>query len=215
VPAAAQAASLGAVAGDTVTYATREICKVPVDGVDETWTLRWRNRPRRESGSKTEEGSLEVARAHPGAPLDTLLLDGFFADGVAKLFDYAWADVVLRSDPGLDSCGLVTMHLADYDHDGRATEFVVKIGQETERTPSIVVGISRVDPRLHAFGTRADPNHPLVLANPWDWGEVESAGGPVPLLQTECAEGARYEETVIVRFAGGVFDVKRKKIRCR
>ena len=59
------------------------------------------------------------------------------------------------------------MPLGDYDRDGRATEFVLQVdagpcGHDT----SLVVGISRDTPRLHAFGTAESPDEPLVRFDP-------------------------------------------------
>jgi hypothetical protein len=54
--------------------------------------------------------------------------------------------------------------LGDYDHDGRATEFVLQVGTlPCGRREAVVVGVSAADGSLHAFASTAHPERPLVL----------------------------------------------------
>jgi hypothetical protein len=53
---------------------------------------------------------------------------------------------------------------SDYDHDGRATEFVLQVGTlPCGRREAVVVGVSATDGSLHAFASAAHPERPLVL----------------------------------------------------
>src|SRR4029453_17314632 len=56
------------------------------------------------------------------------------------------------------------MDVGDYDHDGWATEFVLPVGGfGCLFQSSVVIGISRRQPKLHVFGTAAHPEEPLTL----------------------------------------------------
>ncbi|HLH17721.1 MAG TPA: hypothetical protein VKX45_10895 [Bryobacteraceae bacterium] len=82
------------------------------------------------------------------------------------------------------------MQLEDYDHDGNATEFYI----QTEAVPcgksyGVVVGVSKTNPRLHAFGTSSTPDKPLYLLKE-EWEALRSATGPVDVLDWECGDHA-------------------------
>lgn len=60
---------------------------------------------------------------------------------------------------------LVTvMRFTDYNHDGNSTEFFLQTGVEPcGKTTGIVVGVTPILPRLHAFGTALHPDKPLIM----------------------------------------------------
>jgi hypothetical protein len=62
------------------------------------------------------------------------------------------------------------MKIADYDHDGWATKFPLQVCSVPAGTRlAILVGTSRRQPKLHAFGTVLHPNQPLYIrAQQWD-----------------------------------------------
>ena len=92
------------------------------------------------------------------------------------------------------------LKLADYDHDGQATEFVHKISSgPCGHRPSILVGLDARGKRLHAFTANEDPASPLVLERPSDREKVREADGRVSIVQYPCGDhGTEQEETVTV-----------------
>jgi hypothetical protein len=87
------------------------------------------------------------------------------------------------------------MHIADYDHDGRATEFPLQIEAfPCGHRATVLVGVSRRLPRLHAFGTVLHPNKPLILRDPSQWDALLHSQGNVSLLQKSCGDHGSDEE---------------------
>jgi hypothetical protein len=57
------------------------------------------------------------------------------------------------------------MNLADYDHDGRATEVLLQVGTlPCGRHQMVLVGVSKQNPHLHVFSAVEKPTAPLVLS---------------------------------------------------
>jgi hypothetical protein len=87
------------------------------------------------------------------------------------------------------------MVFGDYDHDGRATEFVLAIGSvPCGHVQSVVIGIDKRDGKLHAFGTAEKPAQPVVLERPGDWEKVKGKL-PVDLLEYPCGDHGAETET--------------------
>lgn len=90
------------------------------------------------------------------------------------------------------------MQLADYDHDGHATEFMLQVGAgPCGHQASIVVGVDARDPKPHAFGTSDNPRAPLVLERPDHWRKIALATGPIELVQIACGDHGSDQERVI------------------
>jgi hypothetical protein len=228
IPRAGAQAMSAPAAGSGLTAVAREAHVVDVDGVRELWTLRWRDAPRAwcmQSGYEPpcqgfaygEIGSLELVRERPGEPADALLLDSLFPDGVAKLAKYAVLadDVsfmkpdVIRQRPVLEK-----MELRDYDHDGRDTEFVLQVDAALPHLPSVVVGISTREPRLHVFRSESEPGKPLALPNPRDWEYVRSRS-TVTLSEWLCSEHEPHRATTMtVSVVGQRFITSHRTERC-
>ena len=145
---------------------------VTVGGVAETWILRWRKPPRFNGCTPSIscacagvewglQGDLELWRERPGAPTERLDL-GKMRDGGAQIpgfsqtsfdvekYDQELADIVKRPH-------VQVMNLRDYDHDGWATEFVFEVGYwACGQNPSVLVGVSRVNPHLYVFDTTGE-----------------------------------------------------------
>jgi hypothetical protein len=108
------------------------------------------------------------------------------------------------------------MHLGDYDHDGRATEFVLQVdaGSPCGRTPSLLVGISKAIPSLHAFGTVEAPKTHLLLEHRSDWEKVRLSG-TTTLIETACGDhGASEEASLHVRTDAAGFHATPKTRAC-
>ena len=165
--------------------------KVVIDGVTETWSLRWRKKPRFNGcdpgmGCGCDgltwglAGDLQLVRERPGAPTERLDL-GEVHSRFEPRFEGQGPGERVASIPGFqrtphddglyDKAGkelrpaerrmteivkrkhVEVMKLGDYDHDGIAAEFVFQVGYlACGQNPSVLVGVSRDDMHLHAFG---------------------------------------------------------------
>lgn len=202
----------------------REEHTVIVNSVREKWRLVWCDRPRpicspdEWSGCPCtgfafgEYGQLDLIRARSGAmderfPL-TQLYDGEETPApqpaaVLSRWPVLDGDYEL-SQTSPDTFGALVrarapktaMRLGDYDHDGRATEFPLQVGAgPCGYCPTILVGISRRFPYLHAFGTVLHPKEPLGLHHPSDWDTVLHGQRKVTLVQISCGNHGAEEQT--------------------
>jgi hypothetical protein len=193
----------------------RESVTVSVDGVDEAWRLEWRHPPLPECMSDDwytcpcagfelgEKGDLDLVRQKPNAPEERLSLDALYEDRDAKLPRWAPTQaerdtLAVPSQASLQTRPLVqVMKLGDYDHDGRATEFVLQIAAfPCGHTTSVVVGIDKNNPKLHIFSSVEQPKDWLTLESRSDWEKVRGQL-PVTLVEVSCGDhGADQEEGV-------------------
>lgn len=120
-----------------------------------------------QAGNLTEDlplGPLYGAFDGPGEipqgmiPLRRKLLDDARDHGRGERApDELAAEVARRPDAA-------AMQFADYDHDGVASEFLLNVGTlPCGKLQFVAVGVSRAEPRLHAFGTAAHPDRPLAM----------------------------------------------------
>lgn len=168
-----------------------------------------------------EIGDLYLVRIRNGAEIDRLRLTPFFTEEPGAALQ-RWPadydrdfDVLKKSDfpEVVESRPTVQlMRLADYDHDGMSTEFYV----ETESLPcgksaGIVVGISKRNPRLHAFGTAAHPNKTLYLQKR-EWDALRDAAKPVTVVDWPCGDHASQTqvELTLKWSAAGIEGVRRE-----
>src|SRR5580658_5386433 len=100
------------------------------------------------------------------------------------------------------------MELGDYDHDGRATEFVLPVDMPPPRSNAraVLVGISRINPRLHDFG---------IMLQPWRW-ELIKEKGSSSFVEWACGDHAsEIEETRTIRVdAEGLHDLGLRTRKC-
>jgi hypothetical protein len=194
----------------------REEQTVVVNGVAEVWQLKWRRQTNADACGANdlsftcpcqgfgfgEGGELDLIRFRNRVEIDRLAIDRLFSPLVTGEGSIA---VVQRWQPAFpadyeasqteDFAALVSkrpsvqvMHFADYDHDGHATEFYL----QTESLPcgkssGVVIGISKRNQRLHAFGTASKPDSPLYMRkNAWD--ALRDASGPVEVVTWPCAD---------------------------
>ena len=159
-----------------------------------------------------ETGMLDLVRRRPGHGDETLPLAPFFADeenpgnerGVIEVVLQRWP--VLRADDTRDHSAALTqrvharavtrvMQFGDYDHDGRATEFVLLVGSTPcGHDAAVVVGLSRNHPTLHAFTSVAHPERPLVLDTKL-WRGLLHSRGSVNKPELRCGDHGGGEET--------------------
>lgn len=210
----------------------REEITVVVGGGAERWRLEWRKPPTPQCMDESwstcpcdgiefgEEGELDLVREREGAAEERLHLDALFMNHTAALprwqklpsdsADAAPTPATLRARP------LVRiMQLADYDHDGMATEFVLRVGYEMcGHVPTLVVGVSTSNPALHAFTAVENPKEPLLLESAAQWEQIRRSL-PATLSGIRCGDhGSEVARTTrITRDAAGLH-AKTTETRC-
>ncbi|HEX7600595.1 MAG TPA: hypothetical protein VF316_03275 [Polyangiaceae bacterium] len=191
----------------------REEKEVDVEGVKETWRLEWKAAPVPTCIDDSfytcpcagfaygEKGDLDLVRARLGEPEERLRLNALFLESDAVIPRWAPSDaerksLVAAKLADLASRPLVTvMKLGDYDHDGRATEFVLQVGAiPCGHQQTVVVGIDKKNPHLHALGTAEKPGAPVVFEHVADWEKVRGKL-PVTLVETPCGDHGADEDT--------------------
>lgn len=201
----------------------RQEIDVPVAAAHERWRLEWRRPPKEVCAPETdyatacpctgfaygEMGSLRLVRARPDTPEEQLVLDSLFGygdnpadSGLAALqrwpvLDSDW-EAKDRHELGVEVRKRVPasiMSLGDYDHDGRATEFLLQVGTEPcGKREAMVIGVSSAQPHLHAFTSVAHPRTPLVL-EVHIWQALLRASGPISAIEWACGDHASDTET--------------------
>jgi hypothetical protein len=159
-------------------------------------------------------GHLDLIRKRPGHSDETFPLAPLFAYGEIPSLETEGDDVALQRWPVLNtddyqdhSLGfakrvrqrspVTAMHFRDYDHDGRATEFLLLIASgPCGHNAAVVVGISRSRPSLHPFTSIAHPERPLILDTGL-WAELLHSQGEIEAVQTPCGDHGSEEETDI------------------
>ena len=206
----------------------REEQKISINGVEETWSLEWLGAPKPVCSADEpdiwstcpcagfafgEKGNLTLVRKRPGQPDERLELNKLFSgelDGPADA-----GEAVLRRwevhDKDLDEANLPDfaarvstrppakiMRFGDYDHDGKATEFVFQVGTlPCGKKMSVVIGVSDKNPRLHVFGAADNPNKPLILqASHWE--ALLHAKSPVKVMDWKCGDHGSDRETELL-----------------
>lgn len=111
--------------------------------------------------------------------------------------------------------GLPDERLGDYDHDGRATEFLLLVSAgPCGHQASVLVGLSTTQPSLHAFTSVAHPEEPLVLA-PEIWELLLRSGGSATGIEWRCRDhGAETQTEVSLRAGPAGIDGTRSEYQC-
>ena len=107
------------------------------------------------------------------------------------------------------------MHLGDYNRDGLATDFFL----QTDAKPcgkhyGVVLGITRDNPRLHAFGTVGHPEIPLSMESD-AWEKLRTATAPVKTIDLLCDDHGSDEQVGLeLRWSPKGIDVGRRTCAC-
>ena len=182
-----------------------------------------------------EMGQLDLVRKVPGHSDETLHLSPFFAEGENPATERSLQDAVLQRWPVLRTDderhfddttiafeqsvqkrpAVKVLKLADYDHDGRATEFMLQIGATPcSHSDDIVVGISSTQPTLHAFTSVAHPERALILER-HIWNEFLHSRGRITTVEWRCGDHASEQELVVRLVASETgIDATRLVYRC-
>lgn len=180
-----------------------------------------------------EAGSLELVRSRRPGPDETMSLDPLFR-GVGIMTPIAGSGAVLpklpyresdfardsRKDPTL--AGDISrrpikriMQMADYNHDGWEAKFLLQVDEvPCGRRRFVAVGVTKARPYLHALGSKAWPEQPLILAGEV-WMKLRHGVGPFNVLTWPCGEeGGETESRVLVRVENGELDVMEEEWSC-
>jgi hypothetical protein len=184
-----------------------------------------------------QQGKLFLLRRRAGNPAERLALSPLFAfeldspategaDPLAAL--PRWGEPILPGDAERESKGdpdlateimhrrkSTTMKLADYDHDGRATEFLLHVGNvPCGKQYDVVVGISKSEPRLHALSSIAKPDEPLLLPQR-AWAALLSGTGEHNVIELECGDhGSEVHEELVISAEKGKIRARRRTFSC-
>ncbi len=86
------------------------------------------------------------------------------------------------------------MQLADFDHDGQATEFPLQVGTlPCGKHQMVVIGISKTNPHLHVFSSEEKPDKPLILGS-WEWQALRESAGPTDVIDWNCNDHGSIKE---------------------
>lgn len=223
----------------------RESRKVVIAGKSEQWELVWEKKTRPICGPDDPEmamtcpctgfaygemGYLTLQRKRGGRVIDRLELNGFFSDlpasdseGLAAMqwrpFRMGDVDGDLNS-PGLQARirarpGPRMMQLADYDHDGVASEFLVQVSAGAcGHTEYIAVGTSRARPELHALGTVHSPRLALVMAGS-AWQALLESRGETRVTVWPCGDhGAEERGEMVLSARKGAISASHRRYSC-
>ncbi|MGO9569612.1 MAG: hypothetical protein ACLP5H_18940 [Desulfomonilaceae bacterium] len=203
----------------------REEHKVIVDGIEEHWRLEWASPPNPacfpdepdvwstcpcNGFAFGERGDLVLVRKEPGQEEErfqlTQLFNGEFdapgnvGEVILRRWDVDKKDMDESTSPGFASRVrarpvATVMRFGDYDHDGRATEFLLQVGTlPCGKQMSVAIGVSRHTSRLHVFSTVEHPERPLVLQD-WEWESLRAAKAPTKVTDWKCGDHGSDVET--------------------
>lgn len=220
----------------------RDEATVVVAGVREVWRLQWKSPPKPACAADDAEwytcpcqgfafgeaGDLDLVRLRDGEEVERLALTPLFGE---QLSDVGAAAIVHRveptdgdhtdqEDPGL--AGRVAARppepillFADYDRDGRATEFPLQIdAAPCGKRIMVVVGVSQVEPDLHVFHTAAHPEQPLLMQLD-AWQALRDDELPTKVVDWYCDDHASPTETELELSAhAGVISAYEREYEC-
>jgi len=221
----------------------REQQAVTVDGAAETWRLIWVGRTRQmcrpseieiaitcpcSGWAYGEAGHLALVRSRAGLEVERLPLGPYFGDYDYPGNDVADGEAYLQrwplhdDDREGDSAASImrrpqvrAMRFADYDHDGHATEFLLQVGTlPCGKLQFVALGVSVDNPRLHALGSAAHPDKPLVMPAQ-AWAALVQSALPAPVETWACGDHGSERRTDLVLSAnGGRIRALARSFRC-
>jgi hypothetical protein len=166
-----------------------------------------------------EMGELDLVRSRPGPPDERLALTPLFheagADGPREIDSLAvlqrWpvheSDSEARDDDSLPAAirarpVVRVMALGDYDHDGRATEFLLQVGTlPCGKRVAVLVGVSHADSSVHVFRSLGHPEQSLVLPT-YIWDRLRQSAGRATGVEWPCGDHGADTQTEVSLSAG-------------
>ena len=217
----------------------REERHLRVAGISETWRLSWASLPRGRCQEELmvaitcpcsgiaygEEGDLMLSRTRRGAALEVLRLTDLFHGDQAFLQRWPMRSGDFR-DPSFYGDSMPAkvrrrratriMEIGDYNGDGEASEFlllVLPLSSCGELWP-IAVGLTKANPHLHAFGSRANPQEPLRLPMS-AWLKLRRGVRSFYTISSSCGDhGSDIEARLQINSDGATLDVIREEWAC-
>lgn len=218
----------------------REEQEIVIDGAQEIWRLEWAGAPKRYCGASEAEdsltcpcigfaygemGDLYLHRMRDGVEIDRLRLTPLFAEYSGAVVQ-RWAadddqDFKLSARHDFETMvnkrpTVQVMNFADYDHDGKSTEFYLQTDSEPcGKSVGVVIGLSISTPRLHVFGTASNPRKPLYMQKR-EWEALRNAStAPVKVLDWPCYDhGAETETELELEWSSEGIDGVRREYSC-
>jgi hypothetical protein len=228
----------------TSTPMIREEQTIVVNGISELWRLEWKSPPKSVCGPEDlsisitcpcggfafgESGQLDLVRSVNEREIDRLqlspLFEELFADqngAVVQRWMVQEKDFEKMEKESETFIKLVqsrpvvkVMHFADYNHDGKSTEFFLQTSVEPcGKIMGIVVGLDRTNPGLHPFGTATHPDKPLVMQKR-EWEALLESSGPTKLLDWRCGDhGSEIETEMELSAINGSIQAVRREFEC-
>jgi hypothetical protein len=183
-----------------------------------------------------EAGKLSLVRIQPGHAIERLELTPFFSNewlpehrGLALL--QRWRPVPSSAHDEDDDWHHASdlnflrrveargssevMRIADYNHDGQASEFLLQTStRPCGKHLQVLVGVSRSNPRLHVFAAADAPDQPLELYS-WVWEAVRKSSKPAQVVEWPCGDHmSSVESSVTVTTRRGIFHVQHTTEPC-
>ena len=205
----------------------REDHEVRVDSIAEHWLLVWQSPPQPVCGPEDpawstcpcqgfafgEMGRLDLVRRRPSHPDEKFPLAPVFSYGEVPSAQYDGGAALQRwpvlNTDDFDNHSVAfakqvrhrpsvqAIHVGDYDHDGRATEFPLWIASgPCGHNGVVIIGLSRRQPWFHAFTSIAHQDRPLVL-DLFIWDELLHSHGQIAATQVACGDHGSEEETEV------------------
>jgi hypothetical protein len=230
--------------GKDTTSLVREERKIVINGIEEHWRLEWLGKPSPACGPEDEDwttcpctgfafgeqGNLDLVRKRPGQKDErfslTPLFDNDFdrplstREAVLRRWDVADNDIKASDSPRFvdqvrSRPTAEIMQFADYDHDGRASEFILQIGTDPcGKRMCVVVGVSANNDHLHVFSSRKNPKEPLIL-QAHQWASLSRASGPIKVIGLACGDhGSDAEIELELRAENGTIYTRWKEYQC-
>jgi hypothetical protein len=221
----------------------REEQKITVNGIAEIWRLEWKSAPE-ESLCGTgdpdvamtcpcggfaygESGQLDLVRLANGKEINRLELTPLFERVLSNqngAILQKWpVDEKDFSNVHLDGFSELVrmrpivrvMNFADYNHDGNSTEFFLQTSvAPCSKILGVVIGVTPKNPKLHAFGSKTNPNEPLVLQK-IEWDALRKNRGPIEVLDWPCGDhGSESQANMNLRTIDGVIQAIRREFEC-
>jgi hypothetical protein len=107
------------------------------------------------------------------------------------------------------------LKFAAYDRSGASSAFLIQVGTlPCGKLQYTAVGVTAKNPHLHALGTVAHPDVPLVMP-PNAWQALLKGSGPTTIPFWECGDhGSDTRSELVVSASNGVIRVKKRDYSC-
>ena len=214
----------------------REEQKIVVNGIPEIWRLEWKSPPKPSCGPEPdslncpcigfaygEGGQIDLVRIENGREIDRLELTPFFTQQDSAIIQRWHTEEKDDTDAGTEGFEarvrtrpiVRIMQFADYNHDGKSTEFFLQTDAEPcGKITGVVVGLAGRNPRLHAFGTVLHPDKPLVM-HKHEWDALLKATSSVEVLDWPCFDhGSDTETDLELHATNGTIQAIRREFEC-